>query len=112
MKKAKSDLPKRLSPERVLAAANAVWQNQVSAAAEISAKASKIIQAAYGKTPTFFSGKSEKGILSGLFYQVALNTVNMKTQQEIAVALGTTEVTTRTSCRDWLNCFPELFRDH
>ena len=111
MKKIKRDLPKRLSSKRVSVAALAVWQNQVSVAADISARASMIIQTAYERKPTFFSGKSEKGILSGLFYQLAFNTANMKTQQEIASALGTTEMTTRASCRDWLNCFPELFRD-
>jgi hypothetical protein len=68
MKKTKGNIPKRLSPERVLVAAIAVWQNQLSVAADVSARASKIIQTAYERTPTFFSGKSEKGILSGLFY--------------------------------------------
>jgi transcription initiation factor TFIIIB Brf1 subunit/transcription initiation factor TFIIB len=113
MKKIKRNPSKRLSPERVLIAALKVWQNQLSVATDVSASASKIIQAAYEKTPSassnFFSGRSEKGILSGLFYRLALSTVNVKTQHEIASALGTTETTVRVSSRDWLDCFPELF---
>lgn len=111
MRKIKSDPPKRLSNERVLVAAVAVWQNQLSMATDVSTRASKIIQKAYETAPTFFSGRSEKGILSGLFYQLALNTVNMKTQQEIASALGTTEMTIRASFHDWLKCFPDLFKE-
>jgi transcription initiation factor TFIIIB Brf1 subunit/transcription initiation factor TFIIB len=111
MKKTERGLPERLSPEHVLVAAIAVWPNQLSVAADVSTRASKIIQVAHGKSPSFFSGKSERGILSGLFYQLEVNAANTKTQKEIATALGTTEMTTRASCRDWLDCFPEFFRD-
>ncbi len=109
MKKTEGILPKRLYPEHLLVASIAVWQNQLSVAADVSAKASKIIQTACEKEPTFFSGKSVRGILSGLFYQLTLETVNAKTQQEIARALGTNEMTIRASCRDWLESFPEFF---
>jgi transcription initiation factor TFIIIB Brf1 subunit/transcription initiation factor TFIIB len=109
MKETKTKLPRRLSPERVLALAIVVWPNQLPVAAEVSARAINMIQRAYEKSPTFFSGRSEKGILSGLFYQLEFGTVNMKTQQQIAKALGTTEMTTRASYREWLDCFPELF---
>jgi transcription initiation factor TFIIIB Brf1 subunit/transcription initiation factor TFIIB len=109
MKKTESILPKRLSSKHVLVASIAVWQNQLSVAEAVSARASRIIQTAYEKEPTFFSGKSAKGILSGLFYQLAMDTGNAKTQQEIARALGTNEMTTRASCRDWLESFPEFF---
>jgi transcription initiation factor TFIIIB Brf1 subunit/transcription initiation factor TFIIB len=98
-----------LSPEKVRVFASTVWQNQPSVAADVSVRASKIIQAAYEKRPAFFSGKSEKGILSGLFYYSGSDVGRMKTQQEIALALGTTEMTTRASHRDWLKYFPELF---
>lgn len=109
MKETESYRPKRLSPEKVMVFASTIWQNQPSIAADVSVRASKIIQKAYEKGPTFFSGKSEKGILSGLFYHLGLNIGSVKTQQEIALALGTTEMTTRASCRNWLECFPELF---
>ena len=108
MKKTESYLPKRLSPEKVMVVASKIWQNQRSVAADVSTRASKIIQTAYEKKPTFFSGKSEKGILSGLFYHLGSNVGSMKTQQEVALALGTTEMTTRASCRVWLKHFPEL----
>lgn len=109
MKKTESYLLRRLSPEKVMVFASAIWQNQSSVAADVSDRASKIIQTAYEKRPTFFAGKSEKGILSGLFYHLGFNTGDVKTQQEIALALRTTEMTTRASCQDWLEYFPELF---
>ena len=102
-------LPKRLSSERVLAFANAVWKNNPSVAVVMAAKASRMIKIAYEKTPAFFSGKSERGILSGLFYQLSLNTAYVKTQKEIAVALATTEATARASHRSWIACFPDSF---
>jgi transcription initiation factor TFIIIB Brf1 subunit/transcription initiation factor TFIIB len=108
MKKTENYLSKRLSPERVRDFASAIWQNQPSIAADVSTRASKIIQVAYEKNPTFFSGKSEKGILSGLFYHLATNVGSMKTQQKVALALRTTEMTIRASCRDWVKYFPEL----
>jgi transcription initiation factor TFIIIB Brf1 subunit/transcription initiation factor TFIIB len=108
MKKNESYLPKRLSPEKVMVLASTIWQNQPSVATDVSTRASNIIQTAYEKRPTFFSGKSEKGILSGLFYHLGSNVGSMKTQQEVALALATTEMTIRASCRDWLKYFPEL----
>lgn len=108
MRKTRSYPLKRLSPEKVTVFASAIWRNQPSVVADVSTRASKIIQTAYRKKPTFFSGKSEKGILSGLFYHLGFNVGIVKTQREVALALGTTEVTTRASYRDWLKYFPEL----
>jgi hypothetical protein len=108
MRKTESSIPKRLSPEKVKVFASMIWQNQPTAAADVSFRASRIMHAAYKQRPTFFAGKSEKGILSGLFYHLGFNTGNVKTQQEIARALGTNEMTTRASCRDWLESFPEF----
>jgi len=107
--KTASDALRRLSPEKVLIFASMIWQNQPSVAADVSERASKIIQTAYEKKPAFFAGKSKKGILSGLFYHLGFNTGDVKTQQEIARALGTNEMTIRASCRDWLESFPEFF---
>jgi len=110
MKKTKNELPKRLSSKQVFEAANAVWLNQPMIAEDIASESSKIIQSVFKETPMFFSGKSSKRVLSGLFYQLSLNTVNTKTQREIASALGTTELTTRMSYREWVNCFPKNFQ--
>jgi hypothetical protein len=109
MKRTESYPLERLSPEKVMVFASTVWPNQPSVAVDVSARATKIIQTAYKKRPAFFSGKSEKGILSGLFYHLGSNIGTLKTQREVALALGTTEMTTRASRRDWLECFPELF---
>jgi predicted hydrocarbon binding protein len=101
MTKTKNELPKRLSAKQIFEAAKAIWLNQPIIAEDVASKASKMIQSTFEAAPMFFSGKSSKRILSGLFYQLSLNTVNAKTQREIASALGTTEMTTRMSYREW-----------
>ena len=109
MRKTESSLPRRLSPEKVRVFAFMIWQNRPSVAADVSMRASKIMQTAYEKRPIFFGGKSGKRLLSGLFYHLGPNIDNVKTQKEIARALGTNEVTIRASCQDWLDSFPEFF---
>jgi transcription initiation factor TFIIIB Brf1 subunit/transcription initiation factor TFIIB len=80
-------------------------------AEKISLEAFEIMAKASASSFIFFNGKSSKNILGGLFYLLGLRFVCVKTQKEIAVQLGTTDVTIRVSYRDWLKAFPELFRD-
>jgi transcription initiation factor TFIIIB Brf1 subunit/transcription initiation factor TFIIB len=86
-----------------------IWQDKQPTAKLIAAEASQIIQTVNKRRPTFFSGKSEKGLLSGLFYLLSLKNKTMKTQREIARSLNTTDVTLRASYRMWLEEFPDLF---
>jgi hypothetical protein len=68
----------------------------------------KIIKTIHLENRIFFSGKSEKGFLSGLFYLIGIKNEAGKTQREITRKLNTNNVTARTFHRDWLNIHPEL----
>lgn len=99
----------RLSSKKVLSSASKVWQDQ-SIVKLIAAEASLIIKTVHKKRSVFFSGKSEKGLLSGIFYLLGMKNKAKKTQREIARSLNTNVVTVRDSYRDWLDNFPDLFR--
>jgi hypothetical protein len=101
----------RLSSAQVLSYASAIWRDKQSMAKLIATEASHIIQIVIKRRPTFFGGKSEKGLLCGIFYLLSLKHKTMKTQREIARSLNTTDVTLRTSYRKWLKEFPDLFPD-
>lgn len=92
----------------MLDAAHKIWREE-STARIIAEDASRIIHIACNRNSVFFSGKSARGVLSGLFYCLSLSHGDTKTQQEIARSLDTNEVTVRASSRDWLECFPDLF---
>jgi transcription initiation factor TFIIIB Brf1 subunit/transcription initiation factor TFIIB len=100
----------RIHYEKITAAAKAVWANQeevydiVSSALEILAKASK-------QNLRFFCGKSPKCILGGLFYILGFRFKMLKTQNELANCLCTTEASISKSYKSWLNEFPEYFMD-
>jgi hypothetical protein len=99
----------RLSPAQVMSYASKVWEHQQSVATFIATETSQVIQVVQRRKYVFFSGKSEKGILSGIFYLLALKNKISITQRQIARKLGTTDVTVRTSYRDWIDSFPEFF---
>ena len=99
----------RLSSE-VVAAAKSVWSEQVTAE-KIAANALEIIANAYKSRFAFFSGKSSRGLIGGLFYLLGFRYDVVKKQKELAEKLGTTDVTIRTSYRKWLDEFPEFFAD-
>jgi transcription initiation factor TFIIIB Brf1 subunit/transcription initiation factor TFIIB len=110
-KKQKSHNAERLSSKQVLSYSSIIWQDKQVTAKLIAAEASQIIQTVNKRRPTFFSGKSEKGLLSGMFYLLSLKNKAMKTQREIARSLNTTDVTVRASYRKWLKEFSDLFSD-
>jgi transcription initiation factor TFIIIB Brf1 subunit/transcription initiation factor TFIIB len=98
----------RLSSKKVLSYASKVWQGQQLIVESIAAETSQIIKSVNKRSPIFFSGKSEKRILSGIFYLLGTKKAK-KTQREIARSLNTNDVTVRASYRDWLENFPDLF---
>jgi transcription initiation factor TFIIIB Brf1 subunit/transcription initiation factor TFIIB len=100
--------PKRPTVGQVRFYCHKLWQDQLSAAEAIASEASLILIQAYEKKPFFFSGKSEKGILSGLFYHLGQKYESVKTQHAIAQSLKTTEMTVRASYHDWIEQFPDL----
>ena len=101
----------RLSSAHVLSYASVMWRDKQSMAKLMATEASHIIQIVSKRRPTFFGGKSEKGLLCGIFYLLSLKNNALKTQREIAHSLDTTDVTLRASYRKWLEEFPDLFSD-
>jgi hypothetical protein len=98
----------RLSSKKVLLCALMVWKNRVIAEL-MAAETSRIIKTVYKKRSIFFGGKSEKGLLAGIFYLLGRKHNAKKTQQEIARNLSTNDVTVRDSYREWLKAFPDFF---
>ena len=70
----------RITPKKTLQLAHKIWSNG-DTAREIGSEASEIIEQAYRKNPVFFSGRSSRGILSGLFYLLGLKHKSKKTQE-------------------------------
>ena len=101
--------PDRLSSE-VVAAARAVWSDQILAE-KIASSSMELINNASNRKFSFFSGKSSRGLLGGLFYLLGFRYDAVKKQKELAEKLGTTDVTIRASYRKWLEEFPDLFTD-
>lgn len=99
----------RLSSE-VIASAKTVWSDQVTAE-KIASSALEIIVDANKSKFAFFSGKSYRGLIGGLFYLLGFRYDAVKKQKELAERLGTTDVTIRASYRKWLEDFPDLFAD-
>jgi hypothetical protein len=104
----RKDNVERLSSKKVLLYASKVWKDEFKSEL-FAAETSEIIETVYGKNRVFFSGRSEKGILSGIFYLLGRKNNAPKTQREIAHSLNTNVVTVRVSYREWLCTFPDLF---
>ena len=105
----KNNVAERLSYTKVLSYASMVWQEQPLIAELISTETSTIFQTVHNRRHTYFSGKSEKRLLSGIFYLLGKRNNAVKTQREIARSLKTSDETVRTSSRDWVANFPDLF---
>jgi transcription initiation factor TFIIIB Brf1 subunit/transcription initiation factor TFIIB len=101
----------RISPNNLSTFAERIWHNQLWIAQNISLEAFQIIEQAYQKQPSFFGGKTIKGIVGGLFYLLGFRHDGIRSQKEIGQCVGTTEMTIRCSYRNWLSNFPEIFPD-
>jgi transcription initiation factor TFIIIB Brf1 subunit/transcription initiation factor TFIIB len=91
----------RIGKEEVQSLAQKIWQGENRVNTKIASEALAIIREKYETDPTFFSGKSAKGIAGGLFYLLGQTYDSVRTQRQIAKSLNTTEMTIRASCRDW-----------
>jgi hypothetical protein len=100
----------RVSFKDVLDAANVVWFNN-PIANEVAAETMSILNMAYHNKPRFFNGKCSRGLVGGIFYLLGFRHDIARKQKEIAFSLGTTEVTVRSSYRQWLQEFSEQFTD-
>lgn len=101
---------RRIPMDEVSTAAHAIWLNN-SIADAIASEAFQIINQTYTRKFSFFSGKSSKCLVGGLFYLLSFRHNTVKRQTELADQLGTTDVTIRLSYRKWLETFPDLFLD-
>jgi transcription initiation factor TFIIIB Brf1 subunit/transcription initiation factor TFIIB len=100
----------RITDKYIAAFANKTWQDQPKTAETVAREASKIVNVAYSRNGAFFSGKSKRRVVAGLFYCLGLSLGSFKTQREIARSLNTTEVTVRVSSRYWPERFPDLVK--
>jgi transcription initiation factor TFIIIB Brf1 subunit/transcription initiation factor TFIIB len=108
-KKQKVAIPERLSTDLVRSYASKFCQMPTS---ELMAReASQIICAVNERRRIFFSGKSEKGLLSGIFYFLCMKYKIARSKKEIACCLKTTEITVRFSYQSWIANFPDLFSE-
>jgi transcription initiation factor TFIIIB Brf1 subunit/transcription initiation factor TFIIB len=100
----------RMGEEEILSFAQKIWQDQNKVATEVASEALTVIRETYQTYPTFFSGKSVKGILGELFYLLGHRNGSNRTQRQIASSLNTTEMTIRASCREWVKPFQNYSR--
>jgi transcription initiation factor TFIIIB Brf1 subunit/transcription initiation factor TFIIB len=100
----------RISPEEVAVAAKTIWPNHLVANA-ISKETVDFIMKTHARKFSFFTGKTSRGIVGGLFYLLGYKYDAVKNQKELADRLGTSDVTIRASYRSWLEEFPDLFHD-
>jgi transcription initiation factor TFIIIB Brf1 subunit/transcription initiation factor TFIIB len=103
-------MPNRISAEEIKIAARTVWHNQRVANA-ISEEAVDIMMKTHKRKFSFFTGKTSRGLVGGLFYLLGYKYDAAKNQKELADRLGTSDVTIRASYRNWLEEFPDLFQD-
>ncbi len=100
----------RISTEEVTAAAKTLWLNQTVADA-IAKDSIDIVEKTHKQKVSFFAGKTSRGLVGGLFYLLGYKYDSAKNQKELADHLGTSDVTIRTSYRNWLEEFPDFFQD-
>ena len=100
---------RRFSCEETMLTARIIWFP--GEADDIGANSLQILATASRQSPTFFSGKSCRPLLSGLFYILGLRFNAFVSQREIAKLLGINENSVRLSYQKWLKHFPHLFSD-
>jgi transcription initiation factor TFIIIB Brf1 subunit/transcription initiation factor TFIIB len=96
--------------EEVFAAARIMWVDR-STADRIAENTVEIINRTQKRKTSFYNGKTSRRLIGGLFYLLSYRFDSVKKQREVAWRLGTTDVTIRTSYRQWLMEFPDLFLD-
>jgi hypothetical protein len=107
----KQYISRRLSHADTLYWASMAWEGQKQVVESIASEATRLICGAYERNPAFFSSKSKKWILGGLFYLLGKKYREPRTQKQIARCLDTNEMTIRDSYRSWLKNFPEFWNE-
>ncbi|MGA2681580.1 MAG: hypothetical protein ABSF44_07250 [Candidatus Bathyarchaeia archaeon] len=96
--------------QEITVAANLLWQNKKTAR-KINMDTVEIINKVCKKKFAFGNGKSFRCIVGGLFYLLGFRYDDPKKQREIAIVLQITDVSIRSSYKQWLKDFPDLFKD-
>jgi hypothetical protein len=102
--------PKRLNMDEIFAASHIIWTD-TRTADKIAIEANRLVNIAHCRKFSFFSGKSSKCVVGGLFYLLGYRFDAVKNQRQLADKLGTTDVSIRASYRQWMETFPDLFTD-
>jgi hypothetical protein len=100
----------RIPIEEVLAAAHLLWADKAFAD-KMAFEAVHIINQTYKRKFAFYNGKKSRCLVGGLFYLLGYRFDRVKSQNELADCLGTTDISVRISYRKWLEMFPDLFTD-
>jgi hypothetical protein len=99
-----------LKVQEIMAAAHLLWPNKKTAG-KITTGAVKIINQVCKRKFSFCNGKSLRCIMGGLFYLLGFRYDDPRKQREIAIVLQITDVSIRSSYKQWLKEFPDLFQD-
>jgi hypothetical protein len=96
--------------QEIKAGAYLLWPNNKTAV-KITSSTIKIINQACKRKFSFGNGKSFRCLLGGLFYLLGFRYNDPKKQRDIAIALQITDVSIRSSYKQWLKEFPDVFQD-
>jgi hypothetical protein len=94
----------------IISTAHMLWPKKIIAE-KIIADAVSVINQVCQRNFSFCNGKALKSILAGLFYILSFRYDDPKKQREIGAALKITDVTVRSSYKQWAKDFPDLFQD-
>jgi endonuclease III-like uncharacterized protein len=100
----------RITPDEIKIAAKTIWSNSVISKV-IGEETVDTLLLAQKRKPSFFAGKTSRGLVGGLFYLLGYKYDSAKNQKELADRLCTSDVTIRASYRNWLKEFPDVFQD-
>ncbi len=106
----KMNILERIPLAKVSSSAHLVWLDN-SIADMIALETIQLINESYYRNFLFFNGVSSKRIIAGLFYLLGYRYKVIKSQNEIADKLNTSDATIRKSYQKWLHTFPESFLD-
>jgi hypothetical protein len=94
----------------IISTAHILWPKN-GTAEKIVADSVEIINQTCQRKFSFYNGKALKCILAGLFYILGFRYDDPKKQRKIGGVFQITDVTVRSSYKQWLKDFPDLFQD-
>jgi hypothetical protein len=103
---------KRITPKQVFSAGHKIFdaKSTKQVVHQICVDAVTLVNMADSQNRLFFCGKSQRGLLAGLFYLLSFKHNVRVTQLKIADSVNLAAVTVRLSYQGWMCAFPEWFR--